>query len=390
MSIPEVVQLNSDLSEHAPLSHLDELPIHQSTQPLRLVATTDPRAFERYWFTMQDDDGEFLVVTGIGTYPNLGTVDAYALIVIDGTQTVVRSHRPMSQHRADLSSGPLRFEPVEAFREWRLQLLDNSMDFTFDLRWRDSKRAVFSRVSDTPIPGVLDKRLLHNWCGYETFGRVSGTLHYRGKTLGVSGESTRGSRDHHWGTRDGVAGYELEHTRPYRSYKGEPMGSSHLGQWVEFRDWSIWGPRMLFNIGDMEHPQAAPVKVLEQKLRFDPVTRHLIGGIVVNQLPSGEAREVQYEPIGEQCAYLRAAGYTGCNGLGTPEGNLHHGMPVGTLVSGETYDLSDPEVRIRIEGFEDRLVRATCNGETTVGILESRNPAIHAMASQNIVYSVLD
>lgn len=382
---------STDLREHAPLSHLDELPIHQSNQPLRLVDTTDPRAFERYWFTAQDDDGEFMLVTGMGTYPNLGTVDGYALLIIDGKQINVRAHRPMNQHRAELAVGPLQFKLVEAFREWHLQLGDNAQEFSFDLRWRDTKRAVFGRLDDIPAPpGMPDMRLLLNFCGYETFGAVSGTIRYRDRVLNLSGERTRGSRDHHWGTRDGVGGYELSHVKPFKSHRGEAVGFSHFGQWVEFRDWSIWGSRVLFNIGDAEHPRAMPVKVLDHKLRFDPITKHLLGGIVVNQLHNGEVREVHYEPIGEQCAYLRAGGYDGCNGLGTPEGNLHHGMPVGTLISGETYDLSDPAVRMRIEGFEDRLVRATCNGETTVGILESRNPAIHAMASQNILYSVLD
>ena len=382
--------MSSDIHEHAPLSHLDELPIHQSVAPLRLVETTDPRAFERYWFTAQDDSGEFFLVTGIGTYPNVGTVDAYGLIVIDGEQTTVRAHRPMNQHRADLSVGPLSFELVDAFREWHLQLADNELDFTFDLRWRDSKRAVFNRMGDFSVPGVLDFRLLHNWCGYETFGRISGTIRYRGKVLNVSGERTRGSRDHHWGTRDGVAGYSLDNLKPFKSHKGEPVGFSHFGQWVEFRDWSIWGSHILFNIGDKDHPQAMAVKAIEQKLRFDPVTKHLIGGIVVNQLANGEIREVHYEPVAHQCAYLRTAGYSGCNGLGTPDGDFHHGLPVGELVTGETYDITDPAVCMRIEGFEDRLVRATCNGETTVGILESRNPAIHAMASKNIVYSMLE
>lgn len=159
---------------------------------------------------------------------------------------------------------------------------------------------------------------------------------------------------------------------------------------MEFKDWSIWGNRLLYNLGDSAHPGAETIEPVEQRLRFDPETRHLIGGIVVNRLPSGELREVHYEAIGRQCAFMRTGGYTGCNGLGTPGSNLHHGMPAGERVEGETHDLADPAVRMKIEGFENLLVRATCNGETTVGILESRNPALHAMASKGILYTVLD
>jgi hypothetical protein len=379
------------LKEHFPLSRYDELPIHQSNEPIRMVATTDPRAFDRYWFTAQDDDGEFFIVVGFGTYPNAGTVDAYALIVMDGKQTTVRAHRPMGADRADLTAGPIALELVEPFREWRLTLADNAQDFTFDLRWHDTKRSLFRRLAnDIEVPGVDDFRLLHNWSGYETFGRIGGSFTYRGKTFTVDPARTRGSRDHHWGTRDDIGGHVLDHGKPFRSHKGEPLSFSHFHQFVEFKDWSIWGERLLYDIGDEAHPGSGKVKELEKKLRFDPVTKHLIGGIVVNQLPNGELREVHYEAIGLQCAYLRAACYPGCNGLGTPDGNIHHGMPVGERVSGETYDLTDLAVREHIAGFEDMLVRATCNGETTVGILESRNPAIYAMASQGILYTMLD
>lgn len=376
------------LEEHYPLSRWDELPIHQSNEPIRFVATTDPRAFERYWFTAQDDSGEIFVVAGIGNYPNLGTADAYALIVHDGRQTTVRAHRAIGQDRSDLCIGPLAFQLIEPFREWRLTLGGNDQDFSFDLRWYDTKRAVFRRMDRTiNVPGGTDFRLLHNWAGYETFGRIGGTVRYRGRTFTLDRTRTRGSRDHHWGTKDHVAGIEITKNKPF-SHLGEPLDFSHLGQWVEFEDWSIWGNQILFNLGD-PRPGAMLVEQIEQKLRFDPETKHLIGASVVNRLPNGELREVVYEQIGSQCAYLRTGMYAGCDGRGTPDGNVYHGTNVGELVDGETYDLTDAAVRMRIAGFEDHLVRATCNGETVVGILECRNPAIYAMASKGIHYSVL-
>ncbi|MDD2735543.1 MAG: hypothetical protein PHF56_16530 [Desulfuromonadaceae bacterium] len=377
----------TNLKEHFPLSRYDELAIHQSNEPVRLVATTDPRAFERYWFTAQDDEGAFFIIAGIGTYPNLGTVDAYAMIIQDGKQTTIRAHRPMGQDRTDLSAGPIRFELVEPFREWRLTLGDNAQGFTFDLRWLDTKRAMFQRVGDFQIPGVIDFRLLHNWAGYETFGRIAGTVTCRGKTFTVHAESTRGSRDHHWGTRDMVGGIALDSKMPF-THMDQPVGPSHLGQWVEFKEWSIWGGRVLYNLGD-PHSGATAIEQVEEKLRFDPVTKHLVGAVIVNRLPGGELREVTYEQIGRQCAYLRCGMYPGCDGRGTPDSGLHHGNDVGERVEGETYDLNDPEVRMRIAGFEDHLVCATCNGETTVGILECQNPGIYAMASRGIKFSLL-
>lgn len=377
------------LAEHFPLSHYDELPIHQSNEPIRLVATTDPRAFDRYWFTAQDEAGEFFLVTGFGTYPNVGTVDAYALIVIDGRQTTVRARRPMGQDRADLTAGPIRYDLVSAFREWHLTLEDNEQDFTFDLRWHDRKRAVFHRLGDVTAHGLIDFRLVHNWCGYETYSRIEGEIRYKGRTIKVDASRTQGVRDHHWGTRDHVAGYALDDRMPFTSHRGDPVGFSHLGQWVEFPDWALFGHRVIYNLGDPVHQRASTAQILESRVKFDPVTKHLIGGVVVNKFATGEIREIHYEALGLNCAYLRTGGYSGCNGLGTPGDNIHHGMAVGERVDGDTYDLRDPGVRQHLEGFENLLVRATCNGETGLGILESRNPGLHAMASRGIGYSLM-
>jgi hypothetical protein len=375
------MSVGRDLAEHSPLSRLDEYPIHQTTEPLRLVAATDPRAFERYWFTAQDDAGESFLVTGFAVYPNLGTVDGYGLFVHDDHQTTVRAHRPLGLDRSDLSVGPLRIEIIDPFTEWRLSLGDNPQGLRFDLRWRDTKRAVFQRAT-FEIPGLLSTRLYHDWAGYETFGTIEGSVVFRGKTLRLDPAHVRGSRDHHWGVRDGVGG---------RGHMlAEPQGSSHLGQWVEFGDWSIWGSRVLYGLGD-PRPGAGRIEHTDYRLRFDPETKHLRGGVARNYLRGGEVREVTYEPIGNQTAYLRCAMYDGPDGRGTPEEDHHHGESVGERVDGESYDLRDPGVRMRIAGFEDHLVRATCDGETSVGMLECRNPALYEMCRRGVPgFSILD
>ncbi|MBI3376629.1 MAG: hypothetical protein HY017_33350 [Betaproteobacteria bacterium] len=359
--------MGRDLTEHFPLSGWDEYPIHQFPEPIRFVATTDLRAFERYWFTAQDELGELFLVTGIGFYPNLGTADAYAILVQNNVHTTVRAHRPLGSDRGDFTVGPLCFELIEPFTEWRLSLGENAQRLAFDLTWRDAKRAVFRRQ---PVRhGAADWRLLHEWAGYETFGTIDGTVQYKGKQFQLRRSNVRGSRDHHWGIRNGVGG-------PGQMLR-EP-GDSHLGQWVEFGDWSIWSRQVLFNLGDGRRG-ASRIEPFEHRMRFDPVTKNLTGGFIRNRLDNGEIREVAYEQIANQVAYLRCGMYTGPNDRGTPEENYHHGMAVGNCVGGETYDLTDPNVRIRIAGFEDHLCRATWNGETVVGILECRNPALYEM-----------
>lgn len=371
----------SDLSEYAPLGPADELPIHQSVQPLRMVSSTDPRWFERYWFSAWDDSGEFLLVAGIGQYPNLGRTDAYALLVHEGKQTTVRAWGPLGLDRSLLALGPLEFTVVAPFKEWRLQATTNDQQLTFDLRWRDSKLARYARLPPSddlapPAPGIFDVRVLNDQGGYRTFGRVQGTIEFEGRTFNLSPEHASGSRDHHWGVRDGVggAGHML----------GPRDGGSYFGPIAEFKDWAIWGFEVVRSPGHTSRPGASTLKPLEARLRFDPETKHFIWGQGVYRLPDGEVFEITCEQIGSQVAYLRTGGYTGCNGLGTPEEDVHHGSAEGEGVAGETYDITSADVRRHIAGREEHLVQASCNGETVVGMVGCLNPALYEMAAGGV------
>lgn len=360
-------------TEHSPLSPLDEYPIHQFGEPVRVLHTTDARAYERYWFTAEDSEGEFFLITGFGTYPNLDTVDAFVIFVHGGKHTSVRIHRRMGDDRANLQFGPLRAEVVEPFREWRLVLGENDRDLQFDLRWRDTKRAIFQRVNPYPTTS-RNGRLVNELSGYESFGRIEGTIDFQGKRFDLSPARVRGSRDHHWGIRNGVGGpghMEAEEVR------------SHFVQFVEFEDWSIWGHRGLYNIGDDRRGHSRIIAT-DNKLRFDPETKHLTGAIVTNTFDTGEVKEIHYEQLNSLVAHLRCGSYAGPTS-GTPGDNIYQGMYVGDeVVIGRTDDLTDVEVRKELAGFEDHLCVARCGDETTVGILECRNPLMYEMCLQGI------
>jgi len=360
---------------------MDEYPIHQFSEPVRVVSTTDARAYERYWFTVEDEAGEFFLVTGFGVYPNLDTVDAYVIFIRDGVHTSLRMHRLLGDDRANTRFGPLRAEVIEPFREWKLVLEDNDQDLRFDLRWRDTKRAIFQRFNPFGTSNRNGRLVTAEISGYETFGRVEGTITHQGQRIAVNPAHVRGSRDHHWGIRNGVGG--PGHMEP------ETL-RSHFAQFVEFEDWSIWGIRGLYNLGD-KRPGFARVVKSDNRLRFDPQTKHLVGGIVTNTFDTGEVKEVHYEQIGSLVAHLRCGMYQGPTG-GTPDGDIYHGMYVGDdVVAGRTDDLTDVRVRTELAGFEDHLCTARCDGETTVGILECRNPLLYDMCNEGLPgFSLLD
>jgi len=61
------------------VTRLDEYPIHRTSLPMNRVASSDRNFYDRCYFNAHDRSGEIFLVTGLGVYPNLGVVDAYAV-----------------------------------------------------------------------------------------------------------------------------------------------------------------------------------------------------------------------------------------------------------------------------------------------------------------------
>lgn len=98
-----------------------------------------------------------------------------------------------------------------------------------------------------------------------------------------------------------------------------------------------------------------------------------------------------FERLGNQIAFLRCGMYGGPNG-GTPEGDIWHGMYVGDdVVSGETYDVTDADVRARICGQDQHHARFECDGEVTYGIIEPYDTMLYDVATAGVMgFSLLD
>ena len=87
------------------LTKFDDYPIHQTSEPLAIVATTDRHAYDRYWFNGYQDDGAFYFGIGAAVYPNLGHRGLRALsIVHDGEQHAFHGFAPRGR-RAERDRG---------------------------------------------------------------------------------------------------------------------------------------------------------------------------------------------------------------------------------------------------------------------------------------------
>jgi hypothetical protein len=342
--------------EHSPMSGIDEYLVHNYPHPVRVMWTPDSQAYERVWFTAQDKVGELLFVCGLGLYPNLGTAEAFAIANVRGSHSTVRAHRRLGDNRMDMRVGPFTFEVVEPFKQWRLSLAENPHSVSFDINWFDTKRPVFRNLGAGVIVGG---RPFGGVAGYDGFGVQEGWVRVNGERFDLGRGTHLGTRDHHWGTRDGVGGPGM--------YRG--VQHPHSGEWVEFGEFGIWGDHVLYNLGDPLRGSATLVKRVH-RMRFEPETKLLVAGEVDLHFESGEMKTMTFERLGNQIAFLRCGMYGGPNG-GTPDGDIWHGMYVGDdVVSGETYDANDPAVRARIAGLDQHHCRVECDGEVTYGLVE--------------------
>jgi hypothetical protein len=387
--------------EHAPLSGLDEFLIHNAPYPVRVMWTPDAQAYERVWFTCQDTVGELLVVIGLAFYPNLGTAEAFAIVNHRGRHTTVRAHRKLGTDRMDMTLGPFSFEVIEPFRQWRLRLdadavaastgiggtaaaghtaTDTADRVGFDITWLDTKRPVFRQLAAGMIVGG---RAMSPIAGYDGFGRQEGWVEVGGTRHDLSAATHRGTRDHHWGTRDGVGG-------PGR-YMG--MQHPHSGEWVEFEDIGIWGDHVLYNLGD-PRKRSATLRERRHRMRFEPDTHLLVAGEVDLVFADDSVKTMTFERLGHQIAFLRCGMYGGPNG-GTPDGDLWHGMAVATgtetVVHSETFDVSDPAVRSRLAGQDQHHCRVECEGEVTYGLVEPYDTLCYDVAAAGVLgFSLLE
>lgn len=189
------------------LTALDETLRHQLPTTFDHVWTSDHRFFDRYWFGVYDPKGKMALVCGMGLYMNMNVLDGYCAIQVPKGGGGVEQHnfRLTRALRPDVDShkvGPLSVEILEPYERIRLLWAPGEFPVSFDLEWNaftppSEEKPHFIRVNARPF---FDYRR------YTQAGRSSGSI-----TLGDHTESVSdwwAGRDHSWGVRNQVGGYE--------------------------------------------------------------------------------------------------------------------------------------------------------------------------------------
>ncbi|MGH9137604.1 MAG: hypothetical protein ACRD0G_11235 [Acidimicrobiales bacterium] len=349
---------------------LDEYPIHQTPLSLRHVATSDRNFYDRWYFNAHDRTGEVLLVTGMGVYPNLGVVDAYAAVRRGDAQRVVRfsdALDPDGRGRLEPNVGRYRIEVAEPLQRVRLACDSDDHGVAFDLTWHASFPAVMEQPH-VMRSGPGGSRAILDASRFAQVGSWEGVVRVGGDELTVDPATWMGTRDRSWGIRP-----VGEPEAPGRNADEPLEGFWWLYVPLRFDDFAVVvivqeepdGFRTLHDAARVwADGRIEQLGWPEVDIAYRPGTRHPERATIHLADRRRKPIDLEVETLGFVALNV-GAGYGG-------DPDWSHGQWRGdSFAEGTVYDLTDPAVASRVPfGVLDHVARATCDGHEGWGLFE--------------------
>jgi hypothetical protein len=343
---------------------LDEFPIHQVPVTMAQVGTSDRNFYDRCYWNAHDGTGDAFLVTGLGVYPNLGVIDAYATVRRGDTQWAVRFSDALGDDRLHQKVGPYRIEVHEPLKKLRLVCDGDDHGIGFDLTWDAS----FPALDEEHQILRSSTRTILDTSRFAQLGSWQGELRVGGDTLAVDPGRWMGSRDRSWGIRP------IGEAEPPGRQADQPTeGFWWLYAPLRFEDWALVVIAQEQPDGYRSLNDATRVRRdgrLEQlgwpeiDITYRPGTRIPERAVLQLSERGGKPVTIEIEPRTFVALHV-GAGYGG-------DPDWSHGQWRGrAFAEGAVYDLKDPAVAGRIPfGIIDHAARATCDGAEGMGLFE--------------------
>tara|TARA_R110000787_G_scaffold25373_10_gene71362 strand:+ start:7269 stop:8432 length:1164 start_codon:yes stop_codon:yes gene_type:complete len=358
----------------------DEMLHHQTADLMGRVSESDLGWTEKIWFSIPKKDGSLQIDFGLGRYQNRNIMDGFAGISRNCEQWTVRGSRVLASDPVATSVGPIEYEVVEPLKILRARLQENEVQpISFEIE--------FEALNP---PFCEDRHLQRDEGGYRAVsdivryhqaGSVKGWVSVEGKREDIKTDDWIAFRDHSWGVRLDVGASPVD-LKPARDWGDKKLAeAAFLLQWspmfmerpngerfeyhyyLQMRDHKPFYFSGYRNLSDGTQERIARIR---PNLRYDDVTRRMLGGTIEFDMLNGENHAVEVEVPGESGFHLGTALYLGFEGK-------KHGMYRGELfVDGEKIDnTKDPETLRRIHQLRDCPIRIREGDAVGYGIFES-------------------
>ena len=180
------------------LNRLDDYPVHQTPEPLAVLATSDRNAYDRTWFNGYAPDGSYYFGIGMAVYPHRGILDcAFSTVRPGERQHCFYGSRRAPVERTDMAVGPFRIEVVEPMRRTRVILDDNETGIACDLTF-SARTAAIEEARQTLWQ---NGRRVMDATRFDQFGRWSGVVRTPDGEFSVDDAVCLGTKDRSWGVR---------------------------------------------------------------------------------------------------------------------------------------------------------------------------------------------
>ena len=347
-------------------SPLDEYPIHQAPLSMRYPATSDRNFYDRSIFQASNHAGDMLLITGLGVYPNLGVIDAFAVLRSGDKQICVRTSDALDDSaRLAQEVGPFTIDVIEPLKMIRLRCAASGHGIDFDIVFH----AGFAAMDEPHHVHRMGPKILLDASRFAQVGGWSGQLHAGDTSHVMTQDQWVGTRDRSWGIRP------VGEAEPGGRTAAEDPIDGFWWTWVplRFHDYALMVIAQERSDGHRVLNEAMRVWTdgrVEQlgwpefDIRYEPGTRHPVGATI--HLKDRDRKPVTVEIETKASVPLHVgAGYGG-------DPDWSHGQWKGRhWVEGAIYDMNDPAVASRVPfGVIDHVAHATIDGHEGSGIFE--------------------
>ena len=353
------------------LSLLDDYPIHQTPEPIAHRATSDPNAYDRYWFNGVDQGGRFYFGAALGLYPHQQVMDAHFSILADGEQHALHASRLAPREPSETRVGPLALEVLEPLRRLRLTIAPNATGIEADLVFL-SRAPALEEARARMKAGPTTRNLI-DMTRFTQFGSWSGRVRAGGRETRIEASRTYATRDRSWGVRPvGAAAPGRPGDAPQVAWLWTPIHFEDeaflLGyfQRPDGERWNADGMRVPVSadpaaFADPGAPGFVQLEPLGERLAFRPGTRWIERAEFDVHEQGGAKSTLALETV------LRF----NMNGLGYAHPKWGHGVWQGeSKVEAEGWREADLAPGNPFHNHIHNLVRATLGGKRGVGLLE--------------------
>jgi hypothetical protein len=350
---------------------LDEYPIHQSPLPMDRVVTSDRNFYDRCYLNAHDRTGEIFLVTGLGVYPNLGVIDAYAVARRGDRQWSMRFSDALRERSLEQRVGGYEIDVVEPLERLDVRCSAPDGGVEFELSWS----AAFPAVQEEPHLLLAGRRPILDASRFSQVGSWRGRLRVGDEEFAVTDDRWVGVRDRSWGIRpvgepeppgraaaEGLQGFWWVYV-PLRFetftliviLQEDPDGYRTLND-----------ARRVFADGRVEQLGWPRLDIT-----YRPGTRYPESARIHLTDPSGKPLTLEVETLTALSLHV-GGGYTG-------DPDWSHGRWMGpNWSSSAVYDLADPAVAGRLQwGVTDYVARASLDGEDGWGMFEHASMGRH-------------